>query len=240
MKLAIAANLLRLCDNRWYTIALWFIVGLTIAYELVAFLFFFVNCKPLAGNWDATIGAKCADTHTIIVFGLLNTSCNIFTDVALAVIPIPIIWGLNMKKTTRLYLIGVLSLGYLYVSCSCWSVLILPHHCSFPVPCVVILTLTFAVPWLWMLSRPSTRRRTASQWTKSSKISFPPLFLPIMFVSVANWCEPPFLLQQHFQFGHLWNVSHYPVFFGLLQVPHQIFTNFCFLLVGKEKHLADI
>ncbi|CAK7230180.1 hypothetical protein SCUCBS95973_007485 [Sporothrix curviconia] len=116
MKLSIATNLLRLCNNRWYTIALWFIIGLTIAYELVAFLFFFVNCKPVSGNWDTSVGATCADLHTIVVFGLVNTSCNIFTDVALAAIPIPIIWGLNMKKTTRLYLIGVLSLGYLAVA----------------------------------------------------------------------------------------------------------------------------
>ncbi|CAK7218710.1 hypothetical protein SBRCBS47491_003601 [Sporothrix bragantina] len=114
--LSIATNLLRLCNNRWYTIALWFIIGLTIAYELVAFLFFFVNCKPVSGNWDTSVNATCAELHTIVVFGLVNTSCNIFTDVALAAIPIPIIWGLNMKRTTRLYLIGVLSLGYLAVA----------------------------------------------------------------------------------------------------------------------------
>ncbi|CAK7205539.1 hypothetical protein SEUCBS139899_008316 [Sporothrix eucalyptigena] len=116
IKLAIAANLLRLCSNRWYTIALWFIIALTIAYELVAFLFFFLNCKPVSGNWDTSVNAKCASLNTIVIFGLVNTSCNIVTDVALAAIPIPIIWGLNMKRTTRLYLIGVLSLGYLAVA----------------------------------------------------------------------------------------------------------------------------
>lgn len=113
IKLSIAANLLRLCNNRWYTIALWFIVAVTIAYELVAFIFFFLNCKPIAGNWDTTINAKCSSINTIVAFGLVNTSCNIITDVALALIPIPIIWSLNMKKATRLYLIGILSLGYL-------------------------------------------------------------------------------------------------------------------------------
>lgn len=115
LKLGIAANLLRMCNNRWYSIALWVIVGVVIAYELTAFLFFFLDCQPVSGNWDTTIVAKCVPIHTIVIFGLLNTSGNIVTDVALAVIPIPIIWGLNMKKATRLYLVGVLSLGYLYV-----------------------------------------------------------------------------------------------------------------------------
>ncbi|EPE10265.1 integral membrane protein [Ophiostoma piceae UAMH 11346] len=116
LKLGIATNLLRLCRNRWYTIALWVIIGVVIAYEVTAFIFFFLNCKPVSGNWDTTIKAECAPIHTIVVFGLLNTSGNILTDVALAIIPIPIIWGLNMKMATRLYLVAILSLGYLAVA----------------------------------------------------------------------------------------------------------------------------
>lgn len=37
---------------------------------------------------------------------------NIFTDVFYATMPIPIIWQLQMKRKTRMYLVGVLSLGY--------------------------------------------------------------------------------------------------------------------------------
>jgi hypothetical protein len=37
---------------------------------------------------------------------------NIFTDVAFATLPIPIVWLLKMPLKTRLYLVGVLSLGY--------------------------------------------------------------------------------------------------------------------------------
>ncbi|KPM34582.1 hypothetical protein AK830_g11994 [Neonectria ditissima] len=45
---------------------------------------------------------------------LLNfLAFNIFTDVLFATFPVPIIWTLQMKLRTRLYLIGILSLGYL-------------------------------------------------------------------------------------------------------------------------------
>lgn len=40
---------------------------------------------------------------------------SIFSDVLLAVIPVPIVWNLQMARKLRLYLIGVLSLGYLCV-----------------------------------------------------------------------------------------------------------------------------
>ena len=39
----------------------------------------------------------------------------IFTDVLLATVPIPIIWKLQMKRRVKMYLIGVLSLGYTLV-----------------------------------------------------------------------------------------------------------------------------
>ncbi|KAJ5966614.1 hypothetical protein N7481_013328 [Penicillium waksmanii] len=50
-----------------------------------------------------------------VTFGLVNTAFNIFTDVFFATIPIPIIWTLQMRRKVRIYLIGILSLGYLAV-----------------------------------------------------------------------------------------------------------------------------
>lgn len=35
-----------------------------------------------------------------------------FTDVALATLPVPIIWGLKMTRRTHIYLTEVVSLGY--------------------------------------------------------------------------------------------------------------------------------
>lgn len=37
---------------------------------------------------------------------------NIVTDVALASLPVPIVWSLKMDRRTRLYVVGILSLGY--------------------------------------------------------------------------------------------------------------------------------
>lgn len=45
---------------------------------------------------------------------ILCPGFNIASDVVFATLPIPIIWSLQMKKLTRIYLVGVFSLGYVY------------------------------------------------------------------------------------------------------------------------------
>lgn len=53
------------------------------------------------------------------IFGFLTRrlttglAFNIITDLILALLPVPIIWALQMKQRVRIYVIGILSLGYL-------------------------------------------------------------------------------------------------------------------------------
>jgi len=113
VKLSIGFNLLRLSTSRWYTWSLWTTIGFVVAYTFMACMTFLLHCDTVAGNWDFTGTAKCYSLDLFITFALINTSFNIFTDVLFAVFPIPIIWTLQMKKKTRIYLIVILSLGYL-------------------------------------------------------------------------------------------------------------------------------
>ena len=99
-------------------------------------------CDPIAAQWDRKLlkTAKCWPTAVFRIFPLFNTGsfrisfmtypsvhqvhelthppptgCNIFTDVCFATLPIPIIWRLQMKVRTRLYLVGVFGLGFVAV-----------------------------------------------------------------------------------------------------------------------------
>ncbi|KAF9889690.1 hypothetical protein FE257_006996 [Aspergillus nanangensis] len=116
LKISIALNLLRFSPARWYAISLWLSIGFVSAYSFMASMTFFLHCRPMKAHWDYQIeGAKCYSVHLFIVFALINTSFNIFTDVLFATIPIPIVWNLQMRRRVRLYLIGVFSLGYIAV-----------------------------------------------------------------------------------------------------------------------------
>lgn len=109
-----------------------------VAYTILALLTNILYCQPIEGAWDLSIEARCYSIDLVIDFALCN-SCecpavvcvptrkyfwltyqyliafSIFSDVLLAVIPVPIVWNLQMARRLRLYLIGVLSLGYLCV-----------------------------------------------------------------------------------------------------------------------------
>ncbi|KAK1990895.1 hypothetical protein LX36DRAFT_663814 [Colletotrichum falcatum] len=115
LKISIALSLLRLSRNKWYSRTLWALIGFVVFYTIMAWLSFFLYCTPMEGYWDKSLKPKCYSIKLFVNFALVNTSFNIFTDVCFATLPIPIIWVLQMKLRTRIYLIGILSLGYLAV-----------------------------------------------------------------------------------------------------------------------------
>ncbi|KAH8672964.1 hypothetical protein BGZ61DRAFT_427561 [Ilyonectria robusta] len=115
LKISIALNLLRLSQSKWYFWSLWSSIVFVSAYSFMGMMTFFLHCQPMAAHWDTRIDGKCYPLTLFIQFSLINTSFNIFTDVLFATFPVPIIWTLQMKLRTRLYLIGILSLGYMAV-----------------------------------------------------------------------------------------------------------------------------
>ncbi|KAK0614354.1 hypothetical protein B0T14DRAFT_437370 [Immersiella caudata] len=121
LKLSIGFGLLRLSTHRWYNLAIWVTMGIVVAYSIMAWFTFFLQCNPMAAYWDASLipdpvnDPKCYPITLFIKFGLINTSFNIATDILFAAFPIPIILGLQMKTRTKMYLVLVLSLGYFAV-----------------------------------------------------------------------------------------------------------------------------
>ncbi|KAL1837291.1 hypothetical protein VTJ49DRAFT_4057 [Mycothermus thermophilus] len=116
LKISIGFNLLRLSTSRWYTWSLWISIVFVFCYTVLGMMVFLVQCKPMAAAWDRSVPAKCMELNTFITFALLNTGFNIFTDVLFASLPIPIVWTLQMKRKVKIYLIIILSLGYIAVS----------------------------------------------------------------------------------------------------------------------------
>ncbi|KAL7755370.1 hypothetical protein ACKLNR_015127 [Fusarium oxysporum f. sp. zingiberi] len=114
LKIAIALELIKYNGNswRWYNITLWCLIAFVIAYTFEAWISFILFCKPVAKQWDRSLEGSCYPVSMFVAFGLANSAFNIFTDVAFATLPIPIVWSLKMPLKTRIYLVVVLSLGY--------------------------------------------------------------------------------------------------------------------------------
>ncbi|AEO56546.1 hypothetical protein MYCTH_2301628 [Thermothelomyces thermophilus ATCC 42464] len=120
LRISMAISLLRLKrDLKWYRYSLFAVIAFVVLYSIQAIAWLFIYCTPYSGWWEFQwmnpFDPRCKSFTVFVNLVYWNISCNIFTDVVLGALPVPIIWKLKMKLRVRLYVIGILNLGYLAV-----------------------------------------------------------------------------------------------------------------------------
>ena len=89
---------------------------------LVANLVFFMStvladcliCRPISYRWDQVIGGKgyCGHEKPLDLYiGIVN----LLLDVAVVVLPMPVLWGLKLDTGKKIKLSGMFGLGIAYV-----------------------------------------------------------------------------------------------------------------------------
>lgn len=71
----------------------------------------FIQCIPLKGVWDPRVKAKC--TPNTLTLWFFNGVFNIVTDIVIMILPLPIIWKLELPRSQKFILIGIFCLGFL-------------------------------------------------------------------------------------------------------------------------------
>ena len=66
-------------------------------------------CSPIACRFDYTIQCHSCGNETVL--DPLNAVFNILLDVTVVLLPIPLLWGLQMAMRKRLMLTGIVGLG---------------------------------------------------------------------------------------------------------------------------------
>ncbi|KAI4173150.1 MAG: hypothetical protein LQ343_003077 [Gyalolechia ehrenbergii] len=80
-------------NNRWFTIAvrvIGFFVSATGITTIVGSIF---QCTPIARNWDQNLPGKCIDK---LDFSRYIAIPNVITGLAMLVLPLPMVWRLNV------------------------------------------------------------------------------------------------------------------------------------------------
>jgi len=116
IKLSIGFLLLRIAARRLYRYTLYGSMGIMTVWTFVAFLIILLQCRPMKLSWDpnwsaSTEGGHCMDR---IIFRNLTyafSAIDIFFDWGYALLPIPMLWGLQTSKQVKISLLVVLSLG---------------------------------------------------------------------------------------------------------------------------------
>ena len=109
-KLAILCLYLRLFTEKLYRFSSYTLIGILITTAVVNCISAGVSCTPFAYNWDKTIpGGRCfADINS---WYLWVSFPNILTDVFMLILPLPVIWKLQMSRKNKVGLTVVFCTG---------------------------------------------------------------------------------------------------------------------------------
>ncbi len=91
-----------------FTAQVWILHILNISYAIVAVICFPLQCIPLAKVWTPTLPGRCMDVTRLLLSTVITT---IVLDLAVFLLPIPILLRLQMSVTRKLALCGVFLMG---------------------------------------------------------------------------------------------------------------------------------
>lgn len=95
---------------RWCLHILSFIVA---GYSIAIVLGLIFACDPIAKSWDKSITeGSCVDQNALYI---ATAVCNSVTDIALLVVPIPMVMSLNMPLVQKIGLLFMFLIGCAYV-----------------------------------------------------------------------------------------------------------------------------
>ena len=94
-------------------------VGLFISlYCIISVVIMVFQCRPSKGAWNPTIKSDCIDINKFLIF---MGSMNVLTDFLLLCLPLPQLWKLQMHRKTKMQVIGIFSIGNLFVAQSSFA-----------------------------------------------------------------------------------------------------------------------
>lgn len=115
-KLSIGCFLLRLMVRR---LERWIVYVVMLLTVLTGVLFFFVTllqCKPVSYFWNKAQQGHCIDIEVIIIITYVYSAFSVICDFTFALLPIYIIWHLNMNKVNKMALIPIMAMACVYVT----------------------------------------------------------------------------------------------------------------------------
>lgn len=81
------------------------------------------QCNPIYRAWDFGVEGTCIDLMT---FWMVNGAYSIVSDIIVLVLPLPMIYALQLPRKTKICLMVVFGLGILWVFHICCLLVTLP------------------------------------------------------------------------------------------------------------------
>ena len=95
-----------------WRIFLYIILVVIILIYLSATVVAVFQCIPVSYTWDKRIPGRCLDMRLLYYLGAAN---NVVTDLVILVLPMPVVWKLQMPRPKKYAVTGVFLMGGLLV-----------------------------------------------------------------------------------------------------------------------------
>ncbi|KAJ6083511.1 hypothetical protein N7467_007646 [Penicillium canescens] len=124
IKIALLAVMGRIfAPHRGKVIVIYISIGIMLCYYVAALFLKVFFCDPISAYWFGTSnGGKCLNQRNVII---ADSVISIASDLWVLVLPIPMIWSLQMTRAKKLRVVGLLGAGGLATAFSVWRLVIM-------------------------------------------------------------------------------------------------------------------
>ncbi|KAF6798272.1 hypothetical protein CSOJ01_12704 [Colletotrichum sojae] len=109
---SICATLIRIATHRRFVYTLYGLITMSAVSTFIAILAVLIRCKPVAASWNPALGT-CLPQTIIITLTYVVSVINIVNDFTVAIIPIIMLWNVQMRRKLKIITTMVLGLGIL-------------------------------------------------------------------------------------------------------------------------------
>lgn len=102
-----------------FQIASYTMMGVVGAYGVSFLVVFCTNCQPISQSWNPVEGGHCKDVR---IEEIVSVSVNMVIDAIIVVMPMPVLWGLQMPIRKKIAITFLFSLGLMVIAIMGWRI----------------------------------------------------------------------------------------------------------------------
>lgn len=114
LKISICLFLLRIAGARWSRLILWGTIALSVIFGTFFAFFLLFECHPIQNFWTLE-QVNCIPQSIMVKVTLVHSSIMAAGDWTCAILPIFLVWNLQMNKRMKVSVAILLSIAALYV-----------------------------------------------------------------------------------------------------------------------------
>lgn len=115
MKLSVAAMLYRFATKPFYRYLLWILCTTMVVWHTFVFFIYIFQCSPVSHNWDKLVfkPGTCLPNKVMENISYAFSANDIFLNFTFALVPIPLLWNVQMTRKAKYSIYATMSLGCL-------------------------------------------------------------------------------------------------------------------------------